>query len=99
MLNETIKKALLKSAREIYIDVSQLDSYVFVKNIYGLEPHLAIDGYDWDENEEWKEQIKKLADLVEKDGLCEYAPLSDDEDLDGNMSLEAAKWLRSLVED
>ena len=96
MLNDTIKKELLKKAEDIEVDVSQLDSYHRVKNIYGVEPQLAVDGYDWDEDEEYKAQLLKLADYVEADGLYEYATLADDEDLDGEMTLEAVLWLRSM---
>ena len=99
MLNEKIKKELLNKIEEIEIDVYQLDSYHWDNNPYDVEPALAWGsaGGVWDEEEEWKEQLKTLAEWVKSDGLCEHATLADDEDLDGQMSLEAYNWLMNLA--
>lgn len=97
MLNETIKKELLAEIEEVDIDVSTLDSTRWDRNIYGVEPHLAVGGWDYDEEELWKEQAKKLADMVKSDGLCNYATLADDEDDDDSMTTEAYLWLMSLA--
>lgn len=99
MLDETIKKELLNKAETIDIDVSELESYHWDNNPYDLEPALARGSACgvWDEDEEWKEQLRTLADWVKADGLGEYATLADDEDLDGQMSLEAYNWLMNLT--
>lgn len=96
MLNDTIKQELLKRAEKIEVDVSELDSYRYISNIYMTESALAKGDYDWDETEEYHAQLLRLADCIEIDGLCEYATLADDEDLDGEMTQEAVLWLRSL---
>ena len=69
MLNETIKKQLLNKAETIDIDVSELESYHWDDNPYGLEPALACGSACgvWDEEEEWKEQCKLLAEWVKAD--------------------------------
>ena len=99
MLNETIKKQLLNKAETIDIDVSELESYHWDDNPYDIEPALAWGsaGGAWDEEEEWQKQCKLLAEWVKADGLGEYATLADDEDLDGQMSLEAYNWLMNLA--
>lgn len=96
MLHESIKKELLNVAEAIEIDVTSLKSCRWVRNIYGVEPQYAVGGYNWDEDEEWRAQLLKLADWIEADGLGEYVKLADDEDLDGQMSLRAIVWLRNL---
>jgi hypothetical protein len=99
MLNETIKTQLLNKAETINIDVSELESYHWDNNPYDLEPALSCGsaGGVWEEEEELKEQLKTLADWVKADGLGEYVDLADDEDLDGQISLEAYNWLMSLT--
>lgn len=99
MINETIKKELLNKIEEIEIDVSELESYHWDNDPYGLEPALACGSACgvWDEDEEWQEQCKLLAEWVKADGLCEHATLADDEDLDGQMSIEAYNWLMNLT--
>lgn len=99
MLHESIKKELLNVAEAIEIDVTSLESCRWIRNIYGVEPQYAVGGYDWDEDEEWRAQLLKLADWIEVDGIGEYVNLADDEDLDGQMSLEATVWLRNLGEE
>lgn len=96
MLTEIIKKELLKRAEDMEVNVYELDSCRYINNIYGVEPHLATGGYDWDENEEYKAKLMKLADCVEADGLYEYTDLADDEDMNGEMTLEAVNWLRNV---
>lgn len=97
MLNETIKKELLAEIEKVDIDISTLDSARWDRNIYGVEAHLAVGGWDYDEGELWKEQAKKLAEIIKQDGLCNYATLADDEDEDGSMTTEAYLWLLSLA--
>lgn len=103
MLNEKIKNELLKKADNIEIIVEELNSYVWDRNPYCVEEQLAIFsacGY-WDENEEWQEQIRTLVRWIEKDGLAEYATLSDEEqELDettGELTHQAINWLNSLI--
>ena len=61
-LNEALKKELLKKVDEIEINIEELNSYHFEKNPYGVETQLIGTSGEgqWDENEEWQEQIKKM---------------------------------------
>lgn len=97
MLNETIKKELLAEIEKVDIEISTFDSARWDRNIYGVESHLAVGGWDYDEGELWKEQAKKLAETIKQDGLCNYATLADDEDEDGGMTIEAYLWLLSIA--
>lgn len=103
MLNEKIKKELLKKAEKIQINVDELDSYVWDRNPYGVEEQLATFSAcgDWNENEEWHEQIKTLIRWLSADGLNEYATLSDEEqELDEKtreLTHEAINWLNTLI--
>ena len=99
MLNETIKKQLKEKIEEVEIDVSELDSYHWDNNPYDVEPALAWGSACgvWNEDEEYSEQCRTLAEWVRADGLGAYVDLADDEDEDGQMSLEAYNWLMNLI--
>lgn len=103
MLIEKIKKELIKKIDEIEIDVTQLYSYVWERNPYRVEEQLigTSGSGDWDEEEEWKEKVKKFIEWLEKDGLVEYCDLDDREiELDqetGELTCEAIRWLNTLI--
>ena len=97
MLRENIKKELIDVIETIEVDVTSLESCRWIRNIYGTEPQYAVGGYDWDEDEEWRAKALKLARWVEKDGLGEYVRLADDEDLDGELTMQAFVWLLNLA--
>mgnify|MGYP000628676128 FL=1 len=80
-LNEALKKELLKKVDEMEVNVEGLDSYHFEKNPYGVETQLIGTSGEgqWDENEEWQEQIKKMKKYLEADGAGEYLTLADDD--------------------
>lgn len=80
-LNEALKKELLKKVDEIEINIEELNSYHFEKNPYGVETQLIGTSGEgqWDENEEWQEQIKKMKKYLEADGAGEYLTLADDD--------------------
>lgn len=80
-LNEALKKELLKKVDEIEINIEELNSYHFEKNPYGVESQLIGTSGEgqWDENEEWQEQIKKMKKYLEADGAGEYLTLADDD--------------------
>lgn len=80
-LNEALKKELLKKVDEMEINVEELSSYHWESNPYGVEPQLIGTSGEgqWDENEEWQEQIKKMKKYLEADGAGEYLTLADDD--------------------
>lgn len=98
MLCETIKKQLLSKAEEMEIDVTQLESYkyygAFNDHYHNPEPEEET----WSEKEEWQAKLRKLASWINSSCLGEYVDLADDEDLDGQMTLEAEQWLLNLAE-
>lgn len=96
---ERIKKELLKKAEDIEVSMDDLTSAYWDRNIYGLEPHLAIGDWEYNENEYWGKQLEKLAEFIRIDGLREYATLDEDEDLDGKMTKEYSDWLERLSYD
>lgn len=97
MLNETIKKELLSKAENIDIDVSTLKSAYWDRNVYAVEPHLAVGEWVYNEDEYYKEQLKTMSEYVKHDGLDAYVALADDEDADGSLTLEASLWLLSMA--
>lgn len=103
MLSEKIKKELLKKSEDIEIDVTELKSYSWDRNPYGVEEQLigTSGSGDWDEEEEWQERIRTLTDRLEKDGLAEYINLDDrEEELDqetGELTRESIRWLMTLI--
>lgn len=80
-LNEKLKKELLKKVDEMEINVEELDSYHVDRNPYCVEPQLVGTSGEaqWNENEEWQEQIKKMKKFIEADGAGEYLPLADED--------------------
>lgn len=80
-LNESLKKELIKKVDEIEINVDELDSYHLERNPYNVEPQLVGTSgeYQWDENEEWQAQIKKMKKYLEADGAGEYLTLADED--------------------
>ena len=80
-LNESLKKELIKKVDEIEINVDELDSYHWERNPYNVEPQLVGTSGEsqWDENEEWQEQIKKMKKYLEADGAGEYLTLADED--------------------
>lgn len=47
------------------IEESELPSYTYDSNIYGLEHELAVGGYYWDEDEEWEAKCEQASDYLE----------------------------------
>lgn len=80
-LNEALKKELLKKVDEMEINVEELSSYHWESNPYDVETQLIGTSGEgqWDENEEWQEQIKKMKKYLEADGAGEYLTLADDD--------------------
>lgn len=80
-LNEALKKELLKKVDEMEVNVEGLSSYHWESNPYGVESQLIGTSGEgqWDENEEWQEQIKKMKKYLEADGAGEYLTLADDD--------------------
>lgn len=101
MLNEEQKKQLLKSAEDFDVDVHDLESFRYDSNIYMTEAHLATSGYDFDENELWEHQIRKLIDEIDRVGVYEYCKMSEDDiDIDcetREFTNEAIVWLKRMI--
>lgn len=101
ILSESIKKELLKEVEKTEIDVTQLNSYHYDRNPYGVEEQLigSSSCSEWDEDEEWDEKVKELAKNIKDYGILEYVDLSDDEKIIADeITMSAYLWLLSLVE-
>lgn len=103
MLNEKIKKELLKKVNSIQIEPETLSTYRWIKNPYEVEEQLigSSGEGDWDVNEEWKAQVEDMVKSLGKDGLYQYTDLSNEEqELDektGELTHQAINWLNSLI--
>ena len=66
---------------DLEIDPSDLPSYHYDKNPYGLEYPLYCGSgqYDWDEDEEYEAKCEKAVDYLESDGVEGYFDVEDDE--------------------
>lgn len=78
-LNEKLKKELLEKVDKMEVNVEDLKSYHREYNPFGVPAEYATWEYDWDENEEWQAQIKKMKKYLEDDGAGEYLTLADDD--------------------
>lgn len=100
-LTEKNREELLVKADSLEIDITELDSAEYHSNIYGLEAHLAVGGWIWDEDEEYTTKIEKLIEYIEEDGIQEYLDLSEDQMEDEifleKLQKEAVKFLNSKV--
>lgn len=67
---------------EIEIDESELESASWDCNIYGVEDHLAVGGWVYDEDECYIEQAKLALEFIEVDGAWEHFSWCFDKDDD-----------------
>ena len=70
-----------KWIEEIDVDVSDLSSYHYDDNPYGVDRELRgwSGEYVWDEDEEYTAKIEKAIDYLESDGVEGYFDVDDDE--------------------
>ena len=85
MLDSELKKQIDEWVESFEIDVEELESAHYDRNIYDLEPHLAVGGWVWDEDEEYQAQVEKAIDNV------------DDLELDEETSKEVVEYLESKL--
>lgn len=78
-LNEALKKELLKKVDEMEVNVEELPSYHREYNPYGVPAEYARWESDWDENEEWQEQIKKAKKYLSENQAYELLTLADED--------------------
>lgn len=97
MLSEEVKKQLLKMVENQDVDISDLDSAKWIPNIYGVESHLSVGGWDYDEDEYFSKQAEQLADNIDSYGLDGYVSGLTDEQYDSeSFHEEVVNYLRSL---
>lgn len=91
MVNSELKKQIDEWVDDFEIDVEELESAHYDRNIYGLEPHLAVGGWVWDEDEEYRAQVEKALEALKEDGVEAYF------DVDEEMTDEVVKYLESKL--
>lgn len=71
---DKIKKQVDDFIEKINIDVEELPSYYYDRNPYGVEDALigTSGGYDWDESEEYQEQLEKALEILENESIFDY---------------------------
>ena len=102
--NERLKKELDNYLEKLEVDVSELDSYHYVRNPYCVEEQLigSSSGYEWDEDEEYNAKVEKLIEYIEADGIKYYLTLqsedwdNEDEEDATTLSTEVKSYLESL---
>ena len=74
MLSKENYKELAEFIENTTIDETQLESYRWDSNPYGVESHLIGSSpcYVWDEDEEWEARKRKAIEILRDDGLEDY---------------------------
>lgn len=85
---------------EIEIDESELESASWDCNIYGVEDHLAVGGWVYDEDECYIEKAKLALEFVEVDGAWEHFSwcLDKDGDPDEEKNEKVLDVIRAEIE-
>lgn len=91
MLDSELKKQIDEWVDDFDIDVEALPSSYYDRNIYGLEPHLAVGGWVWDEDEEYRAQVEKALEALKEDGVEAYF------DVDEENSKEVISYLEAKL--
>lgn len=98
ILTEDQKKQLDQIVSTYDITLEELTTAEYDNNIYGVEEHLAVGGWTWDEEEEYVLQVKKVIECIEQDGIGEILDLTDeqweDEDFQAQLEKEAISYLK-----
>lgn len=87
MLDNDLKQKVDEFVNDFEIDVEELESAYYDSNIYGLEPHLAVGGWVWDEDEEYRAQVEKTLESLKEAGVEAYF------DVDEESSKEVIEYL------
>lgn len=96
MLSEDVKKKLLELVENQDVNISELKSAKWIRNIYGVEPHLAVDGWDYDSGEYFSKQAEQLADSIDNYGVCNYLDIPEELWDDESFHKEVVDYLRGL---
>lgn len=97
MLTADQKTELDKWVQSIEVEVSELPSYHYDSNPYGLDYPLSCGSGQgvWDENEEYETQKEKAIELLETDGgVAVYFGWGDDDDESDKLTKEAIEYIK-----
>ena len=97
MLTEKQKKILTDWVNEQNIDASELPSYHYDKDPYGVGPELrGCSGcYVWDEDEWTERAIEEAVEKLESDGWDAYFDYDEDTQDPDELTKEAIEYLRA----
>lgn len=96
MLKEEQKKQIDEWTEDQDIDVTELYSYQYDKDPYGVGPELRgwSGCYVWDEDEEYTAKIEQAIDNLTADGWDGYFDCDEGQDPD-ELTKEAIEYLRA----
>lgn len=79
MLDNELKKQIDEWVDEFEIEPEELESAYYDSNVYGLEPHLAVGGWVWDEDEYFEAQVEKAIEALKEDGAYVYFDVENEQ--------------------
>lgn len=98
MLTEEQKKLLMDWVNEQDIDASELSSYHYDKDPYGVGPELRgwSGRYEWDEDEWTERAIEEAVEQLESDGWDMYFDYDEDTQDPAELTKEAIEFLKGI---
>ena len=98
MLTEEQKKLLMDWVNEQDIDASELPSYHYDKDPYGVDPELRgwSGCYEWDEDEWTERAIEEAVEKLESDGWDMYFDYDEDTEDPAELTKEAIEYLKGI---
>ena len=99
MLTKEQEKDIEQWVKDLGIDETQLDSYHWERNPYGVEDPLigSSSCYEWDEEEYYEAQQQKALDLLDGDRITDYMDWDIGDDIDEDqLTDEAIKFIEEM---
>ena len=72
-----LKKKIYDFIENIEVDMDELDSAYYDRNIYGVEPQYAVGGWDYDDDEYFERQVEKAIEKFEAYGVGQYIDIGE----------------------
>ena len=72
-----LKKKIYDFIENIVIDMDELESARWDRNIYGVEPQYAVGGWDYDEDEYFEKQVETAIEWFSDDGIGNHIDIGD----------------------
>lgn len=72
-----LKKKIYDFIENIAIDMDELESASWDRNIYGVEPQYAVGGWDYDDDEYFEKQVETAIEWFNEDGVGNYIDIGE----------------------